>query len=206
LSSYGNYGYSGLNYNMGYGTTSLPPIASIEIKNKCAYPVNVYVRSTSQLLVDATTLELPAKMSTSQKITLQSTYYTGAYTVSLLGSYNGLDTIPILDIPVNVIDLELEGAMDCFKLDSGNTIDFSGFVEMIKEVKLYNNCYMKGVVLGEPSVAMQNLIVSQSDLQGVTIGSEKHHMLLLLSIQTKCRSKFNHMGKIQVSSVFLKKV
>jgi len=214
MQGYLGVGNNNLGSGLGYGMQvpgqlmMLPPVSALDIKNKCKFPVNMYFRGSPQIQIDATNLELAT--GATQKVTVSSTMNVGNFVLNIMGAY-GTDTttVPIVNIPIVVVDLEAEGITDdCFKL-SENPINMSSFYNDIKQMKVYNYCYMTGVAFGSPAVAEQNLMVTQKELDeimngGVVVPNGEAPYVNATAYAPNVKNDETH-GRYQVVDVFLKK-
>jgi len=167
-----NYGQYGMNSPYGNGmfgammqTSMLPPYNKLTIKNQCTDNVVIEVRAMPQIYVTPTTITVPAKKSSD--ITVMSSSLPGTYTMNVLaGPDNGSgDLLPLISIPVNVIDYASNTANgDCFKLSEEPTINMSSAYKRNKILKVYNYCYSKGVVFDEAKPVEEHNLFTRKEV------------------------------------------
>lgn len=146
----------------------LPPYNKLTIKNQCNDNVDIEVRAMPQIYVNPTTITIPSKKS--GDITVMSSSLPGTYTMNVLAGASGSgNLLPLISIPVNVIDYASNTAgPDCFKLSEEPTINMSSAYKRNKLIKVYNYCYSKGVIFDEAKpVEEHNLFTRKEVVSGM---------------------------------------
>jgi hypothetical protein len=168
MNAYGMNGMNSAAYGMGspyatgqYGAmmqnSMLPTYNQIQFRNNCNDTLQLEVRAMPQIYVSPNTLTIAPKQTS--QVNVMSSSLPGTYTMNILVGTGTNDLLPLMSLPINVIDYASNTVGDnCFKLSEEPTINMSSAYKRNKILKVYNYCYSKGVIFDEAQpVELYNL-------------------------------------------------
>ncbi|MDD4983670.1 MAG: carboxypeptidase-like regulatory domain-containing protein [Candidatus ainarchaeum sp.] len=163
----GGYG-AGMGYqNQMYGGASLPSIAALQIRNTCEFPVQIELQAMPQLWIESPSFNLTSGQTGSFKIS--ATSMVGQYAVYVAAGVNNGLMLQISQIPVIVRDFMNETSNDCFVIEGGKKIDFTGSgitSGSIKQVRMWNKCYARGLTMDKAEPVTYNNLEAIDQITG----------------------------------------